>query len=617
MTETQDSLRHGLTAAERLLPDVLWELPLARLRLDGDLADTLAGRGLFTVGQALTLPTSAMRDGGALTPAEESQLQTALQRALADGLRQFEASTSDDWPTLRAQLLGPLDDTSRRLMVAAVGIDEPVQTRAQLLQLLGKSQLDESLQDIRTTLMEHSGGLMRRMHDELEQELAAFDGVLLPKHAAAGSVAAIVSEACDDPELGLRLLAFCLPHRCHLHRGTLHGVTPRLFRNLVRTLPQLVPQHRLPLPIDTLLIQLSDRDCEVPRGVLLHVLRSELRTAVELDGDLGEVAVPDPRTPAARLTELLLELGKPTPLVDLVFAYREHFRFASQQRLLRHLSQSDAFVRVGPDTWSLRQWHEGELAECAELVDQVARRISTADSRQDVVAIVQEEHDEKTAWLVLDQLRNDPRVRLLGRGEACAKSQTQSAVMRRLHRAFRRAAGDVVKSLFIQNQPESQRRLILRLLDHNRAFVQVEDDRVDVLTNYPFNEERMQRLLKLVLEHLQKRAGYAQLDAVLAAVNETDLGGRWMTQRLLAEVLRRNGPFEILAPGIVALKDLCLPAILMRSARQALRAAGEAVTIQDVVRERPDLAEFSDCLAELLLDDPLVQSPDGKYFVML
>jgi hypothetical protein len=146
--------------------------------------------------------------------------------------------------------------------------------------------------------------------------------------------------------------------------------------------------------------------------------------------------------------------------------------------------------------------------------------------------------------------------------------------------------------------------------------VQVSEDRVDTLTNYPFNNKRMQRLIKLVRDHLQRRSGYAQVDALLAAVNDTDLGGRWLTPRLLAEVLRRNGPFEVLRPGIVALRDLALPAILMRSARQALRAAGEAVTIQDVVRARPDLAEFTDCLAELLLEDPLVQSPDGTYFIL-
>ncbi|MFT7535696.1 MAG: hypothetical protein ACI85K_001649 [Hyphomicrobiaceae bacterium] len=616
MNETSDSSVQTRSAAQRLLPTALWELPLARLRLDGDLADEFAARGLFTVGDALELSRDAMREGGAITPDEEAVLQTALQRALADGLRQFDVTTSTDWPTLRAQLLGPLDDIGRRTMIAAVGIAEPVLSRPALRQLLGEPQLDEGLHHIRQTLMEHSPALMRRMQDELECEFEAFDGVLYPDHAAAGSVAAIVADGCEDPELGLRLLAFCLPHRCHLHRSALHGIAPRLFRHLLRTLPQLVPQHRLPLPIDTLLIQLSDRECEVPRGVLIHVLRTELRTAVEIDDDLGEVAVPDPRTPAARLTEMLVEIGQPTTLIDLVFAYRERFRFASEQRLLRHLSSSDSFVRVARDTWSLRQWQEQALTDCSDLVDQIARRISTAESRQNVLTLVQEEHDEQTAWLVLDQLASDPRVRLLGRGEACAKGQTQSSVMRRLHRAFRRAAGDVVKSLFISNQPEAQRRLILRLLDHNRAFVQVSEDRIDTLINYPFSEERMQRLTKLVLEHLQKRTGYAQIDALLTTVNDADLGGRWLTPRLLADVLRRNGPFEILTPGIVALKDLSLPSILMRSARQALRAAGEAVTIQDVVRARPDLAEFTHCLAELLQDDPLVQTPDGKYFIL-
>lgn len=605
-----------MTVAQRLLPEALWQLPLARLQLDGGLADQLAGRGLLTVGCVLDLSANALREGGAITPDEQAVLQTALTRALVDGLRQYDSSTAEDWPTLRAQLLGPLDDIGRRILVATVGIDEPVHTRSALLQLLGASQLDESLQHIRSTLLQQSSGLLRRMQEEVEREFHAFDGILYPNHAATNSVIAILAEACDDPELGLRVVAFCLPHLCHLHRGALHAVAPRRFRELLRTLPQLVPQHRLPLPIDTINAQLTERGITVPRGVLIHVLRTELRTAVELDGDRGEVAVPDPSTKAARLAEILNEIGKPTALIDLVFAYRERFRFASEQRLRHHLSTNSAFLRVSQEAWALRQWHEQDLRNTMDLADQIARRIGTSDSRQDVLTLVQEEHNEQTAYLVLDILASDPRVRLLGRGQACAKDQKESAVMRRLRRAFRRAAGDVVKSLFISNQPEGQRRLVTRLLDHNRAFVQVSEDRVDTLTNYPFNNKRMQRLIKLVRDHLQRRSGYAQVDALLAAVNDTDLGGRWLTPRLLAEVLRRNGPFEVLRPGIVALRDLALPAILMRSARQALRAAGEAVTIQDVVRARPDLAEFTDCLAELLLEDPLVQSPDGTYFIL-
>jgi hypothetical protein len=596
--------------AARVLPAALLELPLVQLRLDDELAERLCDRGLLTVADAL--------DGApdALTDDDAARLRDALGRALGDSLRQFASSATDDWPTLRAQLLGPLEDVDRRLMIAAVGIDEPVQSRHALQQLLGDTTLDDSLQAIRATLMQHSAALMTRMQDELEREFSAFDGVLLPTHAARGSLVQVLADACEDPELGLRLAAFCLPHRCHLHRGALHGVTPRVFRELLRTLPSLAPQHLLPMPIDSIEQQLEQRGASVPRGVLMHVLRTELRTAVELDAELGEVAVPDPLKPAARLLEILTELGQATSLSDLTFAYRERFRFASRSRLLRHLTEDGAFVRLGEERWSLRRWHEQRLSDLAELVEQTARRVSTSDHRLHIVDLLRDEHDDETAWLVLDQLRGDPRVRMLGRGEACAADMTQSTVMKRLQRAFRRAAGDVVKGLFISNQPASQRRLVTRLLEHNRAFVDAGPDRVDTLTNYPFNAERMQRLIKLVLEQLQKRAGYAQAEALKDLVDQTDLGGKWLSPELLADILRRNGPFEVLAPNIVALEDLALPRILARSGRQALRQLGEVVTIDDVLRVRPDLSAFRECLADLLRNDPLVQSPDGRYFVI-
>lgn len=632
MSNKSDKPRKKGPAAQRLLPIALWELPLTKLRLEEDLTARLNEHDLWTVGDILKLPVKEFAKKGRLPDADREAFSDALERVLADGLRQFGSSTTEDWPTLRAQLLGPLDEPARRILVAAVGIDDPPLARQALVQLLGSAQLDESLDHVRSTLLHHNTSLLQRMQDEVEGEFAAFDGILMPMHAAAGSLVSILSAEGDDPTLGLRLIAFCLPHRCHLHRGVLHGVPARRFRELLRTLPQLVPQHRLPLPIDTISKQLNERGIDVPRGTLLHVLRTEMRTGIELDGKLGEVAVPDPRTPSARLAEILEELREPTSLTDLVFAYRERFRFASQQHLLRHLSRSSAFLRIGDATWALRHWCEQDLDDCAALTEHVVRRICSESHRQNVLELVREEwllanpeldgeggideYEPRTAWLVLDRLVDDVRVRLLGRGEACAADQTQSSVMRRLQRGFRRAAGEVVKGLFIQNQAEHQRRLVLRLLNHNRAFVQPDEDRIDTLSNYPFNAERMQRLIKMVLEHLQKRTGYAQAEALCDAVNETDLGGDWLSADLLSDILRRNGPFELLAPGIVALKDLALPSILMRSARQALRSAREAVTIDDVVRARPDLAEFTDCLAELLMDDPLVQSPDGKYFVL-
>ncbi|MEZ6038472.1 MAG: hypothetical protein R3F29_13395 [Planctomycetota bacterium] len=607
-TDTATPVAATAEHLQQLLPAALWELPLTALRLPVERSEALAGRGFLTVGDALS------RDG--LTADERALLHTALGRALDDGLRQFSSSASDDWASLRAQLLGPLDDAGRRLLAAAVGFDEPPRPRPVLQKLLPSgASLDEELARIRSRLLQHSSALLGRLRDELEADLRAYDGVLHPQHAAAGTLIQLLGDVDDEGLLGVRLAAFCLPHDCHLHRGVLHGTSPRSFRELLRALPPLVPQHRLPLSVDAIGAQLYDQGVDVPHGVLLHVLRTELRVAIELDGRNGEMAVPDPRTPAARLVEILQELGAATALDDLVFAYRERFRFASKQRLLRHLRGSSAFLRVGDEHWALRQWHEQELAELQPLVEQTARLICSEGDRHRIADLLPaERNDERTRWLVLDRLAEDPRVRMLGRGEACPADRQQSTVMQRLLKAFRRAAGDVVESRFVQNQPPAQRRLIERLLRHNRAFVKPCADRIDTLSNYPFNQERMQRLIKLVREHLQQRTGYAQVEALKAALDQSDLGGDWLTPDLLADVLRRNGPFEVLAPGIVALAELSLPGHLLRTARQALRELDETVTVQDVLRVRPELAEFAACLADLLSNDPLVQSPDGRYF---
>jgi hypothetical protein len=188
--------------------------------------------------------------------------------------------------------------------------------------------------------------------------------------------------------------------------------------------------------------------------------------------------------------------------------------------------------------------------------------------------------------------------------------------MERLLQAFRRAQGEVVLSRFLDNQPQSQRRLMERLLRENRCFVFPATDRIDVLANYPFNPERMQRLLALVDGCLQSQGGHAPLAMVLEAVNQTELGGKWLDATLLTEVLRRHGNFDLLPGAILASKDLQLGGWLLRRARAALRAAAIPITVQEILAERPELASFRDCLQELLQQDPLVQSPDGMHFMI-
>ncbi len=102
--------------------------------------------------------------------------------------------------------------------------------------------------------------------------------------------------------------------------------------------------------------------------------------------------------------------------------------------------------------------------------------------------------------------------------------------------------------------------------------------------------------------------------ALKAVVDRTDLGGEWLTPALLADVLRRHGPFEVFAGGLVARRDLAIGAFVMRAVRQALRETGTPLSVEDILQQRPDLAEFAACLSELLAADPLVQSKDGARF---
>lgn len=602
----------------QVLPPSLLQLTLSRLPLPADAAAAFIAAGLKTVRDVLACKPKALTEGALAGCAEA--LREALQQALLPGLMQFDGAEANDWPSLRTQLLEPLSDDERRWFGEVVGLDAAPVHHPVLARRLGitLAELDDRLERVRSKVAEHAAPLVGRLRHEATTDLAAFDGVLLVEHIKKGTVLHTIAHAAPgNRELGLRLLGFLFAREWHFHRSALFGLSPRRHRRLLRALPGLVPPHRLPLPVDTILKELATAGHEGPRGVVLHTLRAELRIAIELDQARGEVAAADPRSPAARLAELLQETGRPMPLPDLVFAWRERFRRASTATLLRHLRQGSEFVQSGPEMWGLRHWFERELAAATPLVDKLARKLCAAGGRHHVATLLAEDDvDERTVYFVLDRLQQDPRVRLLGRGDACPATHSQSQVLDNLLRALRKAAGEVVMSRFLQNQAAGQRRLIERLLRHNRLFVQCGDDRVDTLTNYPFNQERLQRLIGIVGDQLRQRTGYAHAAALKTAVDRAELGGGWLTPQLLADVLRRNGPFEVLPGDIVARADLALGQRVLRTVRQALREAGVPLTVDDVLQARPELSEFAPCLAKLLANDPLVQSAGDELFML-
>ncbi len=156
--------------------------------------------------------------------------------------------------------------------------------------------------------------------------------------------------------------------------------------------------------------------------------------------------------------------------------------------------------------------------------------------------------------------------------------------------------------------------MVATLIRENRLFISPSRGLVDLLTNYPFNEERMQRMLELVAGKLDASGGYASLKSLREAICCTDLGGDWLTIDLLSDLLRRHGNYEFLPGGLVAIEGMQLTGWIQARARDALRAAEESLTSDELLAEVPDLAAFSCSLPELLEGDPMVHSPDGLHW---
>lgn len=609
-------------AGSRLLPQVMLDLPLGRLALARPLIARLERLGAQNLGQALSLPETVFATGGELGADAAAAIRSCLEQLFRVALEQVDLQPESgvlDWPTLKGQLLAPLQEQERELLTQLVGLGQPPRTVQDLAvtRHLDATTINALADRTRQRLHERTPSLMCRLRFEMARELDTFEGVVDGTRLAPGTLLHTIGRANADPTLPLRLLAFCFPREFWFQDNVLTTLSRRDYKRLVQTLRETARPHRLPLPIDQIVAEVATRVAGVPRGLLLHVLRASLRLTIQIDPRRGEVATQSQHAPAVRLRHLLLEQAAPMALEDLVFAWRERYRTVSARALERTLRADPTFVAIGPSRWSLRAWHQDELQTAATIAAELATRVLEAPGKHHVPAMLQgRELGEVMVWLVIDCLRRDPQVRYLGRGDVCPATHTRSSVLDQLLKDFRRAGGDVVMSRFLDNQSSGKRRLVERLLHENRMFVIPAEDRIDLLANYPFNGERLARLLDVVQGVLRSRHGYAPLGLCMAEVNRSDLGGLWMNEVILGELLHRHGRFELLPGGIVARRDLELGGWLMQKARAALRAARMPISVAEILAQRPELAEFSATIAQLLRTDPMVRS-DGAKFVLV
>lgn len=611
----QSHIERGCTP-QALLPRHFLDCNLESLFVPDDARALLRSLEIDTLGDLLAHPgvARAMSDSGL------TALRCELERIVAGGTDAWNDPHRDRGSRFRAfidRLFADLDDASRELFERRAGIDRPTESRLRIA-----TANDESVEDVERRerqiiedLHSRFGETLGRLRREIEKQLDVFQGMLTVRHLEPGSLLRSALNATADHALPLRLAALLFPDDLFHHGSFVARMPPETFTKLLDALRRECRKSILPRGVDGICSAMIHRGFNVSVDLVVHVAESRLQRSLEIDPQHGERLTVRHVSMADKIQQLIEEHGKPIPLDVLLFDYRERYRRSNRAALRDAMRADGRFLEVRRNCWSMRVRHLDELEIARAESQRISRRIRRAGGRHRVADFIDGEGDsERRASILADLLRRDPLLRDLGRHEFCPRDQEHSEVMRHLLSDLRRAMGEIPVSRFLDNQTERRARLIATLLRRNRAFVSPAHDRIDLLTNYPYDADRIRRLCVVTDVYLGQQGGYGTLDQLIDEVNQAGLGGTFLTEHLLQDILRRHGSFELLPGGLVAQGSLGLAGWIQHKAREVIRSRGQALTSDQVLVEQPELAEFSPCLQKLLERDPLLQSQDGRSF---
>ncbi|MHC5065254.1 MAG: DNA-directed RNA polymerase subunit alpha C-terminal domain-containing protein [Planctomycetota bacterium] len=606
-----------------LLPSSLLCFRVYDLGLDETLHDTLSRLGIVNVGDVLRLSEAFMLNEPGIGDEGMKSLRVALDRMLQVGIAQVAGYGSVDLDTFSGflgQILTILDQGQREILKYRVGLGCQAQSVRQLASRwkVSEEQVEVREDTLRRSLQKRLPAHMMELRRATEAELKAFEGIITGDRLAPGTILHLAAKESRDPRLPLRLASFLFPQEFHLTGEFLSSLAPKLLQSLKKRLRRCTDDRHLPVSVETLESDVRDLVDPVPRELLLHLLRDHLQLSVQIDPKLGEIINRKQGSIADRLQSIIEDLSTPLSLEDLFFHFRDRFQACQKDRLLDEMRKDRRFLQLEREVWSLRERHLDELELLRVEAERISKEIVSSGQRKDVFEIDRSgPGSERAAYLLNDHLRRDPALRYLGRGHFVPRNVEHSTLVQGLVANLRKAMGEIPFSRFLQNQSEGRRRLISALLNRNRLFVSPVPDRVDLLENYPFNQDRLRRLLQATDGCLEENHGYSQLKAVKMAVEEAGLGGGWLSDHLLLDLLARHGRYEFLPGDMVAQASLGLMGWIQQRAREALRLYRNPMTADEVLSERPDLAEFRTSLVTLLEQDPLVQTSDGLHFTVI
>lgn len=590
---------------------------LLRLALPARLRRALAAGGYKTLGDLRCADPHQL----AALPAVGAKGVRTLREALARG---FALK-----PSLRARrrLLGStglermlrrMNPAERRLVELCIGLNGSRPTQAQLATALEipLAAIGANVARARAALEVRGGSILRRVREAATAELHAQGGALHAAHVAAASPLRTLSRTAADPLLALRLLAFLRPDALALVGDVLLDLPAATYPRVARELTRAVSGLSLPMPLREVHAHLTAAGlAQLPRGVFEALLQRVPRLQILVDPRLGEVLDRRPVAVTTRIEEILRRAPAALQASDILFAYRDRFGSARRTRLIDALHAERVFLRVGPDEWDLRERHLDELELAQPEADRVRDHIMASDGAVSLVDLVEPGASPRLVYLVRDLLHHDPTLRSLGRGLFCARGLRVSSHVKTLRLELRRAMGEVPLQRFLSNQPESVRQIRARLLAENRLFVSSAPDRVDMITNYPLNDERLRRLLQAVETLIEEAGGHDRLDRLAAKMRTDEVGGSFLTPHFLADILHRHGRFETIADDIITTAASGMRHSLLSRVRAVVRSADRALSVHEILAASPDLAEFAAGLPDLLRSDPLVQLRDERYCV--
>lgn len=596
-----------------ILPARLLSLRLDELGLPGELEALASERCLSTLFDLVARP----RDQETWSDARCAELRSALDRAVTvhDHGERVRPPVGS-FAAFERRLRAGLSAADWNLLDTLVGFTDRPWPVFLVAERAGRSrdEMQTQIDRLRGVVATAAPAFVDALHSAIESELRAFDQVVDCERLAPGSLLHDAASAGRDRTLPLRVAAFLWPHAYTFRSGYLCGLPATVLDPLVDVLRTRTRPSSLPARLDDLVRAVREHHLGTRRGLVVHVLRRELGLSVHIHPEQGEIATRRQPPVADRIARLLSEHAGPLSLDDLLFRYREAHRSVRLARLLDCLRADSRFLETGPSEWSLREFHLDELEFVRPEAERIRDRICSTNERTDVRATSHPTVSRRTVYLVSHLLQRDPALRYLGRGEFCPRRNVGSTIVAAIADELRRAMGEVPLARFLGNQAASRRRLVARLLRCNRMFVSPAPDRIDLIENYPLDDARLRVLLREVDHTLSHNSGYASLATLSHALVAAELGGAFLTDHFLLDVLRRHGRYDILPDATVAERSLGLPRWIQQRAREVLRAAGEGLTPSQILAEAPELAEFDGALEALLDRDPLLHTGDGMHY---